>query len=241
MTSPNKYTLVEFLRQNDELAKNMSIGGYIEWNFFQKFFNVALKQEEFIDGKYVSEFKTPDGKLFIKATYGHKGKIADLANYGQYVRYDGPYRIFCFTHTTLDGLGAINFKRTFNLLNIPERCENKGVKAYVDIVRAMGKGVEFWSPIGDRYKNKIFCFDLRLSEYICKIEYVDDYASEQRLLKTHSSFINHFKERMFGDENDEAKTKKALKIVQSMIIEDDIEEGKDIENCFEANFKGLKV
>ena len=235
---PSKYNLIETLRNNDELTKIMYRGGFVELESFKKFIGEnSINEEELIDAKYVIENKTPDGKRFIKATYGHKGKIADIVNYGLYSRYDGPYKVFCITHVSLEGLGAINFKRTFNILNVPERCDNKGVKGFIDVVKARDQGVEFWSQVGDRYKNKIFCFDLKLPEYIQKLEYVDDYTSPERLKRTHVNSINYYKELIKGEFTDEEKTEMAVEKVRSLIIEDDRED----ETNFETNFEALNI
>jgi len=236
----NKYTLLDILRSCDELSKFMTIGGYVEWETFKKFTDTKIDPEEFIDGKFVIENKTKEGKRFVKASYAHTGRIADFVNYGQYARYDGPYKIFCFTHTTVDGLGMINFKRTLNILNVPERCENKGVRAFVNIDDAKKHGIEFWSPIGDRYKNKIFCFDPKLREYCFRFEYVDDYSSEKRLLTTHINYINFYKENM-KEGDDDTKTKIALSRVKSLIILDESSSEEDSDDDISLNISSLKI
>ena len=133
----------------------------------------------------------------IRATYGHKGDMMLRINWGKYVPYQGRYNIFCVTHFTRNGLGAVNFNRKFNILNTPDRCENKGVKGFIDIKEARSKGLEFWSQVGDRYGNKIFCFDANLSDFFFRYEYTSDYMSPERILNYQSNHVDLIK-RMCG-------------------------------------------
>jgi hypothetical protein len=107
----------------------------------------------------------------------------------EYVPYTGPYDIFCISHTTFACLGAVHLHRPVNILTIPERCENKGVKAYISLKKC--HDILFWSKKSDLYQNKIYCFDSRLRENFFFVEYVSDYNSSERIEKFKLRQINN--------------------------------------------------
>ena len=117
-----------------------------------------------------------NGYKTIRASFGHSGLLLLKMNWGKFVPYNGSYNLFCLSHTTFSGLGALSAKRKVNVLTIPERCENRGAKGFIDIRKSK---FLFWSQVGDRYGNKIFCFDPELKfDYV---QYIDDYNSPQRI------------------------------------------------------------
>jgi len=159
----------------------------------------------------------------VRATYGHKGHMLARINWGKYVPYQGRYNIFCLSHIVRNGLAAVNFNRKFNILNTPERCENKGVKGFIDIQEARKKGLEFWSQVGDRYGNKVFCFDTNLSDHFFRYEYVQDYTSPARILKYQPHSVDLIK-RVCG--LDEAG---AIKHMQKLMIQEDDDDGVELD------------
>lgn len=141
-----------------------------------------------MDVMYVGS-KTPVTVTFIRATYGHKGDVLSRMLYGTYVPYNGPHDIFCITHFSVYGLGDINHNRTLNMLSTPDITQNKGVVAYVSIAEARVRGFEFWSRIGDRFQNKVVCFDPDLKLCFHNLKYIESYCSDESLLRTHAGAI----------------------------------------------------
>lgn len=175
-------------------------------------------------GRYVER-----NEGMVRASYGHKGHMLARINWGKYVPYQGRYSIFCISHIVRNGLGAVNYNRRFNILNTPERCENKGVKGFIDIHEARKKGMEFWSQVGDRYGNKIFCFDTNLSDIFFRYEYVHDYTSPERILKFQAHSIDLIK-RVCGLDQEGA-----IKHMQKLMIQED-DEGVD-----ELDLESLRI
>jgi hypothetical protein len=177
--------------------------------------------EPFQLGKDIEVILDEQGRPYIRAIYGWKGPVAMRAMYGQFVPYSGDNNIFCMSHSSLNGLGELNVSRRINLLETPDRCANKGVRAFVNISEARRKGIEFWSRIGDRYGNKIYCFDPKLNENFFNIEYNDKYRNEEVLKITHAASIEKYSKR-FGSHE------KAIEHVRKLIIsEEESEEESD--------------
>ena len=219
------FKVLDVLRSSASLTKYMMKDGSVDFENLKKHLDSDIKMDDIYEERYFGTY-IHEGKTFIRALFGQYGRVLEGINYGKYVKYNGKYKIFCITHICLDGLGAINMNRTFNILNVPERCDNKGVKGYIHIDDARQKGLEFWSPTGDRYQNKIFCFDYDIREAIFKIEYVHNYKSPERLMQTHAKNILMMKN--FGMNDVEA-----LNHVQSLVISD--------EEDFNEDFKSLQI
>jgi hypothetical protein len=168
--------------------------------------------EPFQLGKEIEVILDEQGRPYIRAIYGWKGPVAMRAMYGQFVPYSGENNIFCMSHTSLYGLGELNVSRRVNVLETPDRCVNKGVRAFVNISQSRRKGLEFWSKIGDRYGNKIYSFDPKLNENFFKIEYHDKYGNEEVLKITHGGSIETYAKLMSGSHE------KAMKQVKKLFI-----------------------
>jgi hypothetical protein len=158
---------------------------------------------------------------FIRATFGHKNEVAQRLYTGTYVPYSGPNDIFCLTHFAHFGLGEINSGRQVNMLTTPDITINKGVVGYVSISQARLRGVEFWSKIGDRYGNKVVCFDVELKECFYHFVYVPTYADEESLLRTHAGSISLYSRFM--------SPLKALAQAKRLIITEEDDDESDIE------------
>lgn len=130
-------------------------------------------------------------KSAIRATYGHKGYVAQIRYYGEYVPYSGPSTVFCFTHTSNRGLGDINSKRRYNILRTPERTKSAGVVAYIDL--ATSPSLELWSRVGDRWQNEVCCLDTKISNFITKIVYDTNYMDN--IHNNHNSEIVYLQEK----------------------------------------------
>jgi hypothetical protein len=227
--------LLNILRSDDGLVRFSDQDGFVPEEIVLSALKYHINNPEFpvelftqlLDesGRYIertSNSSTPSTH-FVRATYGHKGHMLMRINWGKYVPYQGHYKVFCISHITRNGLGVINFNRKFNILNTPERCENKGVKGFIDIQEARMRGLEFWSQVGDRYGNKIFCFDTNLNECFSKYEYIPDYTSSERIMGLQSNYVDLVK-RMCGFDE-----KGAIGHIQALMLneadyEDDVEE-----------------
>ena len=218
--TPLKIKILDELRSSPALAKYMYEKGFVEST---KVIEPDVDIETIVDGKNIESI-TGGGKTYIRATFGHSGDVLEKMNFGKYVKYDGPYKVFCITHTSPFGLGAVNYNRTFNILNTPERCDNKGIKLYIDIDEARSKyGVEFWSQVGDRYKNKIFCFDTNLRFAFFKIEYSGAYNMPENLTNIHGKTIDFLKSMMHKIP-EEDRSRLAILQVQKLIIQESSED-----------------
>ena len=144
-----------------------------------------------MDVVYLGQTK-PVSVTFIRATYGHKRDVLAKMVYGTYVPYKGSNDIFCITHTSDFGLGEISHGRTMNMLSTPDITENKGVMAYVSISMARARGCEFWSRVGDRYGNKVACFDTDLKASFYNLKYTDTFGTDENLLRTHASAMTSY-------------------------------------------------
>ena len=160
---------------------------------------------------------------FIRATFGHKLDVAQRIYFGHYVRYSGPNDIFCVTHTSQFGLAEINTGRQVNMLATPDITVSKGVVGYVSISQARLRGVEFYSKVGDRYNNKVVCFDTELKECFHNIVYADTYFGEESLIRTHANIISTL--ARFG-----VSQAIAIARVKRLIISDDEDNDADDED-----------
>ena len=167
---------------------------------------------------------------FIRATFGHVGDVAQRLYTGQYVPYSGDNDVFCVTHFSQFGLGEINANRPVNVLSTPDITINKGVVGYVSISQARLRGVEFWTKVGDRYGNKVACFDPELKECFYHLAYVPTYTDEESLLRTHANIISSYSRFM--------SPLQALTQVKRLIIteeSDDSDSDIDIEVGMDAD------
>lgn len=125
---------------------------------------------------------------FIAAVTSHSGPVLYKMigrNFTPYLFEVGSYPlVFCFTHTSFEGLGAINSGRKFNTLFEPRNCPNKGVKAFVDVRKLWSKGIMLWCKNGCR--DRVFCFSRELKDNIEYLEYAEGYATPDNLKKVHA-------------------------------------------------------
>lgn len=198
---------------HDQIVKSITFGSFVSDELFQDIIKTS--------GRMIESVSDDGGKQYIRALYGHTGHILEAMNWGKFVPYTGRYDIFCLTHFVRNGLGAVNFNRRVNVLNVPERCENKGVKAFISIKKATEKGLSFWSQVGDRYGNKVFCFDVNLSEHFDRFEYVADYTSEEHIKK----FQTPFMELIMSVRRIDEKT--AIKHIQKLMYTEDDDDDDD--------------
>ena len=150
------------------------------------------------------EVQVRDNGTYVRAMYGWKGRVAFRVLGSQYQPYCGNNRVFCITHKSMFGLGELNFGRRVNVLDTPDRCINKGVKACLNIADAGKKGLTFFSKLGDRYGNRIFCFDANLNEHFTSFEYTDQYI--EKLDEVNEKALASYMRLM-----SEAKARKMLK------------------------------
>lgn len=188
MTNSFRNGIIQFLRDPENFTAYFNQEGFVAEDVVRHCLSINPKDFE---TAVVSCGRNIEQTLYnnvsiIRATFGHAGYLLCKMNYGKFVPYVGPYDTFCLSHTTLSGLGTLSANRKVNVLTIPERCENKGVKAFVKA----NCGLLFWSQVGDRYGNKVFCFDPRLNENFYHIDYVDDYNSAERIKKYNSTQID---------------------------------------------------
>ena len=210
---PDKLKILTSLRSSEKIIPHMYEQGYVKASFF------GDNMESVVDGHSIDSVII-NNEMYIRATYGHSGKVLERLNHGFYEKYDGTYNIFCITHTSPFGLGAINKGRQFNILNIPERCENKGIKLYINIDDARKDGLEFWSPVNDTYKNKIFCFDSALRYSFFKIEYLSTYSNPEKLLISHAKLVETMKNMIGKNMSEAEKNDNVLKNISKLIISD---------------------
>ena len=157
----------------------------------------------------------------IRATFGHKGDVARRIYAGQYVPYSGSNDIFCLTHFSVYGLGVINANRPVNMLTTPEMTISKGVVGYLSISQARLRGIEFWSKVGDRYNNKVVCFDTDLTECFYHFSYADGYTADESLVRAHAVHSSLYSKFM--------SPLNALAQVKRLIISEDTDDESDIE------------
>lgn len=174
------------LRGEYDIGSTLYEGGHIHWSDVLNATSYVVG--ETLDGlpdwsralKKGDIAEHPEYKGFFRATYGHARRMAITLYGSEYMPYTGPERIFCFTHTDMDGLGAINKGRKFNRLTTPARnmCTtgNKGVTAFVDVFEARAMGIEFWVQRNDWYGNTIFCFSPALRNAVFDYAYTAAYV-----------------------------------------------------------------
>jgi hypothetical protein len=183
--------VLEQLRGDPKLFPYMNSEGFVDIKHVDLHGLTAFQlgdEIEVVDG--------PDGNTYVRAIYGWVGPIAYRVLYGKYIPYTGKNNIFCLSHTSMFGLGELNFGRRINVLDTPDRCPNKGVRAFVNIAEARKKGITFFSKIGDKYGNRIFCFDPNLNENFYKIEYAPNYSEEENLKKSNKAVLDLYRKMM---------------------------------------------
>jgi hypothetical protein len=116
-----------------------------------------------------------------------------------------------------------------NMLSTPDITQNKGVAAYVSLAQARARGFEFWSRVGDRYQNKVVCFDQDLKECFYEMKYVESYCAEESLLRTHVGAIASYS-RFMSPERAFAQVKRLIIAEES---DDDVELGTQADDEYE--------
>ena len=202
-----RHNILAQLQYDPRLVQVMDSNGFVQARFINMY-NLSTYQL----GKDIEVIRDDCGYPYIRAMHGWKGPVAMRVMYGKFVPYSGPNNIFCMSHVSVYGLGEFNFTRHVNVLETPDKCVNKGVRAFVNISDARRKGFDFWSKIGDRYGNKIYCFDSNLNENFFKIEYHDKYGNEEVLKITHGATIETYAKLMGGSRE------RALKQVKKLFI-----------------------
>ena len=164
--------ILERLQKDERLFPFMDANGFVEISKIPTHGLTAVQLGDRI------EVQVRDNGTYVRAMYGWKGRVAFRVLGSQYQPYAGKNRVFCITHKSMFGLGELNFGRRVNVLDTPDRCINKGVKACLNIADAGKKGLTFFSKLGDRYGNRIFCFDANLNEHFSSFEYTDQYIEK---------------------------------------------------------------
>ena len=164
--------ILERLQKDERLFPFMDANGFVEISKIPTHGLTAVQLGDRI------EVQVRDNGTYVRAMYGWKGPLAFRVLGSQYQPYHGNNRVFCITHKSMFGLGELNFGRRVNVLDTPDRCINKGVKACLNIADAGKKGLTFFSKLGDRYGNRIFCFDANLNEHFTSFEYTDQYIEK---------------------------------------------------------------
>lgn len=168
-------------------VNNMYKGGWVSL----KIINLNGFEYSDVFPEKITDVEMNPEKSAIRATYGQKGYVAQIRYYGEYVPYCGPYTVFCFTHTSMRGLGEINSKRRYNILRTPERTKSAGVVAYVDL--KTNPEMELWSRVGDRWQNEVCCLDTKISNFITNIVYDENYMDN--IESNHNSEIVYLQEK----------------------------------------------
>lgn len=230
---------VELLRRSPDVARYMFRSGVIFVptfvSIFEKTFNMKMTPEIFQMVVNDREIVFDDEKKhYIRATYGHSDEILAKMLERDYVVYRGYPNIFCLTHTSMDGLGAINSGRTFNVLYEPRFCQNKGVIAFVNVMHLRKNGIELWYKPG--VNDRIFCFSPKLRDFVYHIEYSDEYTSESGLKRRHIKAFEFQKSSLSHLSSDDAEKIAMDRIKRLMITEDETEDGEDADilNAMEA-------
>ena len=184
--------IIDGLRGVSDLYVNKQVNKMYK-NGWVSLASINLNGFEYADvfPEKITDVEMNPEKSAIRATYGHKGYVAQIRYYGEYVPYSGPYTIFCFTHTSMRGLGDINSKRRYNILRTPERTKSSGVVAYVDI--SINPEMELWSRVGDRWQNEVCCLDTKISNFITKVVYDTNYIDN--IDSNHNSDIVFLQEK----------------------------------------------
>lgn len=215
------------LKSHPQVALKCNQQGFVFEYIFQKIFEDVtrlklideLKTKIFEDKRFqvISVPTNTGSKQCVRVTYGHTGPVIEAMLKFTHTPYFGPQFIFCFTHTSMDGLGVLNSGRCVNMLVAPEFCQNKGVKAYVDIRKLALNGILVWRQNGDRHQARVFCFDTDMKSHAHRYEYSDDYLKDENLLRVHSGLVNTLKQFHTGIDSE----KKILSQIRKLIISDD--------------------
>lgn len=214
----------DLLRGHPQIAKYLN-GGVIYVRMFvyiyEKTFNIKVTPEllnEFVDGKKIGY--TDETRTYVHALYGYSGQVLYKMFKGEFIPYDGRPDIFCFTHTSHEGLGVINAGRKMNVLFEPQFLrKNNGVKAFVSVKTLTNAGIELW--YNARFPNRIFCFDPEMRDHVTKFEYSDYYLSDIGLKTVHAKYISSLLPKMKDDNEN------ALKYIKKMIITDEEDTDED--------------
>jgi hypothetical protein len=216
---------LEILQTHPEVAKYGDAKGYVYMptfkDIFEKTVSIALTPD------LIEKFKkTPSIEFhsdnYIRAKFGHGGLVIANMLKRTHTLYTGPQKVFCFTHTSMDGLGVINAGRALNMLIPPEYCFNKGVKAYVDIDVLAANKIAVWRQIGDN-QLKVFCYSSDLRSFATRIEYAPDYFKEANLLRVHAKQADFVKSFFPTVPDHEFKILFSERLKRLVIEEDDSE------------------
>lgn len=220
------------LQSHPEVGLNTNASGYIYYPFFKQIFENVMGIEitpdilEKLQKTPAIEFHSDN---FVRARFGHGGLVIATMVKQTHTLYTGPQKVFCLSHTSMDGLGAINAGRVVSMLTPPQFCANKGVKAYINIDTLAQNGIAVWRQNGDR-QTKVFCYSPDLRQYVYKIEYSPEYFKEENLLKVHAKLGETL--RQFHAELSDDEFKKVLvdRIKRLVIHEESSEEEPEIDD-----------
>lgn len=130
---------------------------------------------------------------YVRAAFGHGGYVIARMLQLSHTLYTGPQKVFCISHTSVDGLGAINAGRKTSMLVPPEFCFNRGVRAYVNIDTLARNGIPVWHQNGDR-QTKVFCFSPDLRNFTYGLEYTDEYFKDENLARVHAKIYDSLRQ-----------------------------------------------
>ena len=219
---------LELLQFGSEIAQYVFVNGgvYVPTfvKIFEKTFNMKMMPEmleNIVDSRRIAF--SDEKKQCIKATFGHSGPVLLKMIQRDFMPYDGAPTVFCFTHTTHDGLGVINGGRNFNVLYEPRFCRNKGIMAYVNVHQLRQAGIELWCKAG--VFDRIFCFNSDLRNHIYHLEYSPEYLSDDGLKRVHARVIDFHMKTLSQSHGDsltyEEQLQEALNRVKRLIVSDD--------------------
>lgn len=219
----------DILQSHPVVAWNTNETGYVHFNVFKHLFEHALRIEltaDIVDKlKQQPSIEFYPGDQYIRATFGHGGLVIAKMVQRSHTIYTGPQKIFCISHTSMDGLGAINAGRKVSMLVPPEFCFNKGVRAYVDIDVLARNGIFVWHQNGDR-QTKVFCFSPDLRNFTYGTEYTPDYFKDLNLLRTHGKLCESL--RAYHPTMSDTDFKKfAIERIKRLVIHEDTDDEDD--------------
>ena len=214
---------ISILQSHPEVGRNTNQTGFVYYPFFKQLFELVTGFE--LSDDILEKFKKLPSLEFhpenyVRARFGHEGMVLAIMLRQTHVLYTGPQKVFCLSHTSMDGLGAINAGRNVSMLSPPEFCFNKGVKAYFDIDTLAKNGISVWKQIGDR-QTKVFCYNTELRQNAFKIEYSPEYFNEANLLRTHAKLGEALRPFYTHLSNDEFRTVLSSRIKKLVIHEED--------------------
>ena len=224
------------LQGHPEVAKYCDYNGYVYFPTFKEIFEktvcVNLSEEVVLRLKKTPTIEfLPGNDNYLRATFGHGGFVIVKMLRRTHTLYTGPQKVFCFSHTSMDGLGVINAGRKVSMLIPPQFCFNKGVRAYVDIDTLARNGISVWHQIGDR-QTKVFCYSADLRALAFRVEYSADYFKEENLLRVHSKLIDMMR-TIYPKMNDEEFKAFSTERIKRLVIHDEDDEDDELENVFE--------